>query len=182
MSNRFYKPRTADAVMDAADYVRGARKASPVPHEERAQADVMRRISALVATAPADYADLWYTHHSPNEQASETRRKRNGALGVRAGHPDLINYSPRTFAAPGMVARAYVGCALELKISPNTPSAEQENYLMHLHRCGWFVEVVSAPDSQSLADATWQLLCEYLGLPARAWLPLMSSMQKRGRR
>lgn len=178
MSNRFYKPRNADAVMDAADYVRGARKASPVPHEERAQADVMQRISALVATAPADYADLWYTHHSPNEQANEQRRKRNGALGVRAGHPDLINYSPRTYQG-----RAWVGAALELKISPNTPSTEQENYLMHLHRCGWFVEVVSAPDSQSLADATWQLLCEYLDIPARAWLPLMSSLQgRRGRR
>ncbi len=178
MSNRFYKPRNVAPVMDAADYVRGVRKASPVPHEERAQADVMRRIAALVATNPPAYADLWYTHHSPNEQASETRRKRNGALGVRAGHPDLVNYSPRTYAG-----RAWVAIGLELKISPNTPSSEQENYLMHLHRCGWFVEVVSAPDSQSLADATWQLLCEYLGLPASAWLPLMSSMQgKRGRR
>lgn len=174
--NRFPKPRNADAVMDAADYVRGARKASPVPHEERAQADVMQRISALVATAPADYADLWYTHHSPNEQANEQRRKRNGALGVRAGHPDLINYSPRTYQG-----RAWVGAALELKISPNTPSTEQENYLMHLHRCGWFVEVVSAADSATLADQVWALLCEYLGIPAGAWLPLMSSMQ-RGRR
>lgn len=176
MSNRFYKPRNAAPVMDAADYVRGVRKASPVPHEERAQADVMRRIAALVATNPPAYADLWYTHHSPNEQASEQRRKRNGALGVRAGHPDLINYSPRTFQG-----RAWVGAALELKISPNTPSVEQENYLMHLHRCGWFVEVVSAADSATLADQVWALLCEYLGIPAGAWLPLMSSMQ-RGRR
>ena len=57
MSNRFYKPRNADAVMDAADYVRGARKASPVPHEERAQADVMQRISALYQSSPREYVD-----------------------------------------------------------------------------------------------------------------------------
>ena len=63
-------------------------------------------------------------------------------------------------------------------------SPSQAGYnLMHFHRNGWLVEVASAADSATLADQVWALLCEYLGIPARAWLPLMSSLQgKRGRR
>lgn len=174
---RMPAPRGNAATMDASAYVQATRRAQPRQHEEQAQRAVFARIAAVCATDPAGYVDLYYTHHSPNEQPSAVRRMRDAALGCRAGHPDLVNYAPRVFRGV-----RWAGCALELKIEPNTLSHEQDNYLQHLHRCGWFVEVVSAPDADTLADLAWCLLCDYLGIAMAMYAPHMSTMRRKGRK
>ena len=170
--NRFPKPRNADAVMDAADYVAQARP-KRAHHEEDAHADVMRRCASLYQSSPREFIDLDFVFHSPNGgKRDKITAARMKALGAKAGVPDLLSPARRG---------NWVGLACELKIEPNTPTPDQEAWLDYFHRNGWLVEVASAADSATLADQVWALLCEYLGIPARAWLPLMSSMQ-RGRR
>ena len=161
------------ATMESSAYVQATRRAQPRHLETQAQRAVFARIAALCTTDPAGFVDLYYTHHSPNEQPSTMRRIHNAALGCRAGHPDLVNYAPRVFRGV-----RWTGIAIELKIEPNTPTADQDNYLQHLHRCDWFVEVVSAPDADTLADLTWCLLCDYLGIAPERYAPYLSTMRR----
>ena len=170
--------------MTRLDAARGQAQARRL--EEQAQVEVVRRINVLVKRDPARFVDLWYTHHSANEVAGGRRITmrdgstvpagvlRNASMGTRAGHPDLVNYAPRTFRG-----RHWAGLALELKIEPNTLTVDQENYLMHLHRCGWLVEALSADDPAVPADQAWLLLVDYLGIAPEDYAPLML---RRGRR
>ena len=93
--------------MTRLDAARGQAQARRL--EEQAQVEVVRRINVLVKRDPARFVDLWYTHHSANEVAGGRRITmrdgstvpagvlRNASMGTRAGHPDLVNYAPRTF-------------------------------------------------------------------------------------
>ena len=183
------KPRTASDTMDAADYVaqtakaqRKASKGTARRLEAQGQELLIARINALVATDPRRFVDLYYTHHSANESAGgpmitlksgvsvPASVLRNAKMGTRAGYPDLVNHTRRAYGGA-----TWAGIGLELKIAPNTLEPEQDNWLQHLHRQGWYVECLTAADARSLADAAWLLLCGYLGIAERDYAPLLLS-------
>lgn len=76
--------------------------------------------------------------HVPN---GGSRNSREGMklkqMGVKRGVVDIHIFTP---------ANGYNGLAIELKVQPNKPTAEQVEWLEKLKRCGWKTSVVYGLD------------------------------------
>lgn len=81
--------------------------------------------------------------HVPNEgKVSRRAATLRAAAGVESGVPDLLIFTP-----PPLFPSC-VGAAIELKIKPHRPTAEQLQWLRDLYSVRWAVDLVSGVDAQ----------------------------------
>lgn len=81
----------------------------------------------------AKYPALKWLYHTPNgglrDKATASKLKR---MGAKPGIPDLLLHMP---------SGEHRGLAIELKYGANKPTKDQDAWLMHLSKQGYFVNV-----------------------------------------
>jgi hypothetical protein len=79
-----------------------------------------------------DLLGLVWSHVANERRTSPQAGRRLKAKGVKSGVPDCLIFTPST---------QYKGLAIELKIYPNKPTANQKKWLKTLELFGWCVKV-----------------------------------------
>ncbi len=99
------------------------------------EAQEQMRVFAWIDAHLTEYPALRWAFHPPNGELRDigTAVKLKG-MGARAGVPDIL--------IPAQCG-AYAGCAIELKRIDHSSkaTAEQREWIAHLHYDGWYAQV-----------------------------------------
>lgn len=93
----------------------------------------------FLARMEGRYPALKWAFHVPNgEKRDKATAAKLKEMGTKPGVPDVIfpwaYYDERANIA-------YPGCVIELKHGRNSTTPDQDAWLEHFRRCGWFVAV-----------------------------------------
>lgn len=83
----------------------------------------------------------WVTHFPAGEKRDKATAAKLQRMGLRAGVPDVLCFTPNQLPIGDKPAYYYVGCVIERKAARGVVSIEQRAWLKLLESAGWFVVI-----------------------------------------